>query len=239
MADTSVPTTGSLDSVALGDLLQAFADDGCTGLVRFDGDDQLLVCLADGEVYLATSASGPSIHQIVVGSGATPEAAWADAAGAPGGLAAALAGDDRVDADRLRAVLYELTVATVVELLVPGTESYELLVGQTHQVGPHFRFPVSEVVADASRRLTAWRTIGATLPSTSTRVRRSPALPSGSTTDSLTAVEWQVVAAMPAEGTVADVIDASGLSAFTVFDVLHRLVLRGLVQPLEGPASTA
>ena len=49
-------------------------------------------------------------------------------------------------------------------------------------------------------------------------------------------VEWQVIAAMPEEGTVAEVIGGSGLSAFTVFDVLHRLVRRGLVQAVTGDA---
>jgi DNA-binding IclR family transcriptional regulator len=43
---------------------------------------------------------------------------------------------------------------------------------------------------------------------------------------------------MPIEGTVAEVIAASGLSAFTVFDVLHRLVRRGLVQALVEDAAT-
>jgi Domain of unknown function (DUF4388) len=238
MAETGIPTSGSGDSVTVGDLLQALADESRTGLLRFDGDDQRLVCLEEGEVYLATSASGPSIHQIVVGSGAVPEAAWADAAETSGGLAETLAKDDRVDADRLRAVLHEHSVSTVVELLVPGTERYELLPDQSHHLGAFFRFPVPEVVAEAGRRLIAWRAIGATLPSTSTRVRRAPALPTGCTSDSLTAVEWQVVAAMPAEGTVAEVIAAAGLSAFTVFDVLHGLVRRGLVEPIEGPAPT-
>jgi hypothetical protein len=52
---------------------------------------------------------------------------------------------------------------------------------------------------------------------------------------SLSAVEWQVLAAMPDEGSVAEVIGASGLSAFTVFEVLYRLVHRGLVQAIPTP----
>ncbi|HEY8059627.1 MAG TPA: helix-turn-helix domain-containing protein, partial [Acidimicrobiales bacterium] len=54
---------------------------------------------------------------------------------------------------------------------------------------------------------------------------------------SLSAVEWQVLSAMPTEGSVAEVIAASGLSAFTVFDVLHRLVRRGLVQAVLEDAA--
>jgi DNA-binding IclR family transcriptional regulator len=42
---------------------------------------------------------------------------------------------------------------------------------------------------------------------------------------------------MPTEGSVAEVIAASGLSAFTVFDVLHRLVRRGLVQAVLEDAA--
>ena len=48
-------------------------------------------------------------------------------------------------------------------------------------------------------------------------------------------------AAPPAGGSldspsVAEVIGGSGLSAFKVFDVLHRLVRRGLVQAVTGDA---
>jgi hypothetical protein len=41
---------------------------------------------------------------------------------------------------------------------------------------------------------------------------------------------------MPEEGSVAEVIAGAGLSAFTVFDVLHRLLRRGLVQAVDGDA---
>lgn len=229
------PREGSLRSSTIGDVLLAHARHGSTGLLRIDGGDARVVALADGAVYLATSASGPSIHQIVVGSGAAPEAAWADAgpAATTSGVAAALAADERVDAERLQAVLSEHVVATVVELLAPGPERFEFLDGQLHQLGPHFRFPVDEVLAEASRRLGTWRSITtSTLPSTATRVRRAATLPRGTTTASLSAVEWQVLSAVPAEGSVAEIIAGAGLSAFTVFDVLHRLVRRGLVQPV-------
>lgn len=233
MAETTVPPEGSLHAVTVGQVLESLADAGRTGLVRFHGDDQRIVGLAQGRIYLATSATGPSLHQIVVGSGATPEAAWTDASASRAEIAAALDDDERVDSRRLRAVIHEHVVSTVVELLVPGTERYEFLADQTHQLGTRFCFPVAEVLADAGRRLSTWRSISGTLPSTATRVRRSPTLPPGTTSESLTAVEWQVLMAMPTEGTVAEVIAASGLSAFTVFDVLHRLVRRGLVQAVE------
>lgn len=238
MAEPTVPQAGTLHAVTINQVIEFLAGEQRTGLLRFQGDDQRIVCLAGGQLYLATSASGPSIHQIVVGSGATPEVAWNEAAGAPDGISAALADDERVDGERLRAVLYEHTVSTLVELLVPGTESYEFLADQTHQIGTRFCFTVADALADAGRRLNAWRTISSTLPSISTRVRRSPTLPRSATTESVTAVEWQVIMAMPADGTVAEVIAASGLSAFTVFDVLHRLVRRGLVQPVEEAPST-
>ena len=47
----------------------------------------------------------------------------------------ALDEDERVDSDRLRAVLLEHVVSTVAELLAPGTERYEFLADQVHQLG--------------------------------------------------------------------------------------------------------
>jgi hypothetical protein len=237
MTEDALPDEGSLHSVTVGEVIIGFAATGGTGLVRFRGAEPRIVALHDGGIYLATSASGPSIHQIVVGSGAAPEAAWLEAAGAPGGIAGALDDDERVDSERLRAVLLEHIVATLAELLAPGTERYEFLADQTHQLGARFCFPVGEVLADAGQRLTTWRSISTTLPSTGTRVRRSPTLPANAVSASLSAVEWQVLSAMPATGSVAEVITASGLSAFTVFDVLHRLVRRGLVQAVVEDAA--
>jgi len=239
MADAAPPIEGSLQSTSVGEVLRGVAAARRTGLLRFHGSDARLVAFHQGAIYLATSASGPSIHQIVVGSGAAPEGAWTDAgpAARTSGIAAALADDTRVDGQRLQAVLREHIVSTLAELLVPGSERFEFLPDQLHQLGPRFLFPVDEALAEAGRRLEAWRSISDVLPSTSTRVRRSPTLPRGTTAAPLEAVEWQVVSAMPDEGTVAEVIAASGLSAFTVFDVLHRLVRRGLVQPVTGDAA--
>jgi hypothetical protein len=220
------------------EVLTGLAAAGRSGLVRLHGADARLVALSGGLVYLATSASGPSIHQIVVGSGAAPEAAWTDAgpAAAKATIAATLADDTRVDGQRLHNVLLEHTVSTVAELLASGAERWEFLPDQVHQLGDRFRFPVDQVLAEAGRRLNTWREISDTLPSTGTRVRRAPTLPRGATAASIDATEWQVLAAMPDEGTVAEVIGGSGLSAFTVFDVLHRLVRRGLVRPVAEDA---
>ena len=239
MTEGALPLEGSLASVTIADVVKRLAAARRTGLLRVEGADPRLVALADGEVYLATSASGPSIHQIVVGSGAAPESAWVDAgpAAATGGVATALAEDERVDTERLQAVLSEHIVSTMVELLTPGAERYEFLPEQVHQLGAHFRFPLDDVLDQAGHRLAIWGSISDTLPSTGTRVRRSPTLTRGSTSETITAVEWQVLSAMPEEGSVAEVIAVSGLSAFTVFDVLHRMVRRGLVQAVAGDAT--
>jgi hypothetical protein len=239
VTEAGPPLEGSLETGTVAGVLQELAAQRRTGLLRVHGGDPRLVALADGQIYLATSASGPSIHQIAVGSGAAPEAAWNDAgpAAARSGVAAALASDERVDAARLQAVLAEHIVSTLVELLAPGGERWEFLPDQVHQLGPHYRFSAEQLLAEANRRLTTWRSISDTIPSTSTRMRRSPTLPRGTTAAELSAVEWQVLSAMPEEGSVAEIIAGAGLSAFTVFDVLHRLLRRGLVQAVDGDAA--
>jgi hypothetical protein len=236
MTEGRLTDEDSRGPVTLGEVISGFAGPRRTGLLRFHGATPRIVAFHEGDIYLATSASGPSIHQIVVGSGAAPEAAWLDAAGDAAGIAQALDDDERVDSDRLRKVLLEHVVATLAELLAPGNDQYEFLADQTHQLGARFCFPADEVLADAGRRLTRWRSISTSLPSTGTQVRRSPTLPPNAESASLSAVEWQVLSAMPDTGSVAEVIDAAGLSAFTVFDVLHRLVRRGLVQAVAEDA---
>ncbi len=235
MSEAMPALSGPLGEVRVPDVRRSLAAAGRTGLLQVHGGDQRLVALAGGEVYLATSASGPSLHQILVGSGAVPEEAWTAATAVGHDIAAHLDDDHRVDSERLRSVLEEHAVATVVELLAPGPERYEFLDEATHQLGPRYRFPVEVILTEADRRLDTWRSTRGGLD-TSTLVRRAATLAPGVTVASVTAVEWQVLATMPERATVAEVIAVSGLSAFTVFDVLHRLVARRLVQPL-APAS--
>src|SRR5689334_8765607 len=111
MADVAPPAGGSLESTSVAEVLSGLAAAGRSGLVRFHGADARLVALSQGQIYLATSASGPSIHQIVVGSGAAPEVAWTEAgpAAAHAAIAATLADDTRVDGQRLHNVLLEHT----------------------------------------------------------------------------------------------------------------------------------
>ena len=153
MTEAGPPSEGSTQTGTVAEVLLDLAARGSTGLLRVHGGDPRLVALADGRIYLATSASGPSIHQIAVGSGAAPEAAWNDAgpAAARSGVAAALAADDRVDATRLQAVLAEHIVSTMVELLAPGAERWEFLPDQVHQLGSHFRFSAEQLLAEAEK----------------------------------------------------------------------------------------
>jgi len=225
--------TGTLREVPLSTLLRALAQEGRRGILQITGQLAGVVCFDAGAIYLATANSGPNLRQLVVGSGVATDDAWQRAVTAAGEgrtLTDSLVDGSGADEGRLRAVLYEHAVTTVFELLVPSDDEFSFVDGGTHQIGARFRFPVEDVLRDAGKQVEAYRRIAATLPSTSVVVRMTPALPDDRSSITLSSIEWQVMAAVDGHRSIAEVIAATGRSAFAVFPALHHLLESGALE---------
>src|SRR4051812_15246422 len=114
--------SGSLTDLPLPTLLPLIDRTGGAGVIelRGPGGDGLIV-LAGGGITLALSDAGPTLAQVIIGSGlATPDewerAPLASLRGQP--LADALI-DAGADGERLRAVLREQSLGALFEFLVP------------------------------------------------------------------------------------------------------------------------
>jgi hypothetical protein len=139
----------------------------------------------------------------------------ADGAAMPGALADAL---------------YEQTVNTVFELLLPSRVQFWFEPVVRHPLGRGHRFDVESLIADATRRLQTWRLIADVIPSTSVVVRLADQLPLRTELVTLSREEWPVVASIDGHRDVASIITHTGLSAFGVCGVLHRFVMQGLAE---------
>ena len=93
--------------------------------------------------------------------------------------------------------------------------------------------PVEDVLAAATARLTAFTAIARDIPSTDVVLRVVPRLPDGVASVTVSAVEWQVLAAVDGRRFVAAITAQVGHSAFTVFSTLHRLLQAGAVQRVD------
>ena len=171
-----------------------------------------------------------------LGAGVVTEPPWDRAVAAArqgGSLVAALVQVGDADVERLRAALYEHTVSTLFELLVPSSNHFAFNDGETHQLGAEFPFPVEDVLRAATARLTEFTAIARDIPSTDVVLRMVPRLPDGVASLTLSAVEWQVLAAVDGRAQVAEITAQVGQSAFTVFSALHRLLLAGALERVD------
>lgn len=230
---------GTLTDLPLPDLLRTLARSESSGVLQVGGSAAAQVCLAGGDVYLATSSTGPSLRQEVVGAGLVTNSAWEAAeqvASVDGSaLADALVKVGGIDAASLRHLVYEHTVTTAFELMVPSTNPFRFVPGRTHPFGSPYRFKVEQVLRDAGRRVDAWRAIAEAIPSTSVVMRVAPTLPIEADSVTVSGTEWQVLAALDGRRTVAEIIRSLGMSAFTVCSALHRLLTAGAIEIDEQP----
>lgn len=229
---------GSLADRPLSDVLRSLAQTRETGILHLSGSYASIVCLRDGGVYLAHAETGPSLRQVVVATGVVSEGRWdrsVEASRQGGHLIDALLEVGEASPDRLKRALYDHTVNTLFELLVPNANHYRFGPGEVHQLGTHFPFGVDDVLNAAGARLAAFREIARLVPSTDVVTRVVPRLPEGAAPLTVSAVEWQVLAAVDGRATVAEIIAAVGQSAFTVFSALHRLLQVGALERVDQP----
>jgi hypothetical protein len=225
---------GTVDELSVPDLLRLLEGTRQTGLLELTGANPGLVALHEGQITLALSAMGPTLQQVFIGSGLTTSDLWDElSARAEGGrsLTDALVAEG-ADEDRLRSVLYDHTVGSIFELMLPSTDEFAFLADEAHPIGTRFTFTVDEVLADAGQRVDAWKVIAEAIPSISVQMRLTRVLPRQQLT--ITADEWHVLSRVDGRATIADIIRELGMSAFAVCAVLHRLQQTGIVEQVPN-----
>ncbi len=222
--------SGSLTDLPLGDLLALLSGPTHSGVVELAGAAGGLIVIEKGAVTLALADDGPTLAQVAIGSGlATPEM-WehAYATALKGRSLAAALIDEGVDPATLESVLRDHVVGALFEFLLPSDTSFAFLPGATHMIGTRYRFEAQALVADAARRVEVWKTVAESIPSTAMVVQLSRSLPGDSIT--ISTEDWRVLSLVDGRTSVADIVRSLGVSAFTVCEVLHRLLQSGCIE---------
>jgi hypothetical protein len=225
-----VSLSGSLRDLPLAELLGLLIAARQQGVLEFYGAAPGTVVLDDGAVTLALAAEGPSLQQVIIGSGITSAAGWEQASWQTHdgvGLADALV-QAGADEQKLEAVLREQCIGAFFELLLPSDTEFAFIPDGRHPLGTRFHFDSYELLDEATTRVDAWKVIAVAIPSTSLVMRISGELPEPSIT--IGAADWVVLAQVDGHRSIADVIGALGMSAFAVCGVLYRLLLQGAVE---------
>lgn len=223
---------GSLEDLSFVELLEFLAGSRHTGVVELSGASPGIVVLYDGMLTLALSENGPTLQQVFIGSGIASSDGWWEATNTgnrSGSLADAVI-ESGAPESQVERVLREQTIGAVFELMLPSRDTFVFTPGATHPLGHRFLFDPDEVVAEARRRVAAWKVIADSIPSTSLVMVPVRYLPGDSVTVSST--DWTVLALLDGQRSIADIIRELGMSAFAVCNVLHQLRTAGIVEPL-------
>jgi hypothetical protein len=226
--------SGSLRDLPVADLLALLANTGQTGIVELRGAVPGFVAVDHGWLTLAAAGEGLSLEHVVVGSGiATIEgfhqAHESSRRGVP--LVEALIRQG-ARPDRIESVLREQIVGALFEFVLPSDTYFVFLPDLVHPIGNRFRFHPGELVTEAARRIAAWRMIADAIPSTAMVMRLAPEAPDDIV--AISADDWRVLARVDGYRTIAELIRSLGMSAFAVCAVLHRLLMAGIVEPVDG-----
>jgi hypothetical protein len=226
--------TGTLDDFPIPSLLRFIAGTHKTGTLTLVGREPSVVCFDEGELSLAGPADVDQLRTGLVSAGVVSPEGWPLAVGVTrargGSLVNALVEVRASMPGALADALYEQTVNTVFELLLPSQARFWFEPVVHHPLGRGHRFDPETVLRDAARRLQTWKLIADVIPSTAVVVRLADQLPQRTELVTLSREEWPVLASIDGRRDVAAIISATGLSAFGVCGVLHRFVTLGIGQ---------
>lgn len=222
---------GNLRDFPLASLLRSLESRKRTGALTIDGGSE--IWFSDGRVYLAATAGGSPLSAVLygadVGSLVDIEELFAQGDAEAAVLDQVLRA--RPDTEPLiRRLLHEYNLNSLFELMVPSELDFSFESDRRHRLGDRLASDTSTLMAQAEHRVEIWRRIASRIPSTTARFRLASSLPDCKFERLVTADEWQYLALLNGQNTVADLITQTGESAFRVCSTLYRLLLEQLVE---------
>lgn len=226
-------TSGSLADTPLSSVLLSLAQEEKTGALRLGNGGS--VWFDNGKVYLAQSPGGPQLTDVIFGADV---GSLAEVSEIMSGTVSSSAIEHLTQAHPersgvLQRLLHEYNLTAMFELLVPSDQTFLFDAGVTHRLGSEFAENTSQLLSQAERRLEIWRQIAAEIPNTSVVFKMNDQLPNAMEEKPITNDEWGYLSMLDGQASVADVITATGESAFRVCSGLYRLLLEDLIHEVE------
>jgi hypothetical protein len=237
MVGAAAALAGSLDDFPAPPLLRLVARARHSGTLHvLTATQPLAICFEDGAITYAGPTDLEAARTALLATGLVGPDAWDSAGALPPGLPGAPRPVERrpvADTGRspLEEALADLAVNTVFELLLPSAASFWFEPSLSHRLAGTRGLEAEQLISEAAARLESWRMIADVIPSTSVVVRFAGLLPPGVERVTFDRDEWPVLAAIDGRRDVASIISHTGLSAFGVCGVLHRLITLGVAEP--------
>lgn len=235
MSSSASGLEGRLDEVQFADVIRLLHSSRQEGTLHLEGESATVVVVAPDEVRLAASGVNLGLRQAVLGGGLVDAATWDRVVALTQDNPTAGSGIDLLvkegaDPERLRARMYEHTVSTLFELLLPSDARFYFTRGESHPFACEPGFPFDDVLADVRHRVEEWREIASSIPSTSMVLKRTPRLPLWSGPITLSPEEYELLGLLDGRRDVTQLVQVLGMSAFRVMTILHRLMQIGAVE---------
>jgi hypothetical protein len=224
--------TGSFAERAPAEVLTDLAAAGATGALHYDGERRGVVHFHRGALYVATSERGVPLEAVLAERGEVGRGQWEDAlrrAAAEPRVGEELVQAGTTTRSALEVVLYGQLLRALLELLPLREGSWRFAPGEHHPVGPVVTFATEAVLAEARTHLVSIEAVLRVVPSVHLRARPVARLPGGQEDVRLSGEEWELLVALGAGRTVAEVAADLGRSQYAVSRVLVPLVDHGLV----------
>lgn len=221
----AVALRGSLDEVALFDVLRLLAASPQTGVLRIRHPFPASVHLVGGRIGCVRADGSASLGDALRRGGVEERAA-------PGrdpnvGRMLAVTADppraERLVREHVRDLLFELAVL--------GEGPFEFTPGPPDPWSGAVTTDVAEAGDQHDRQVGEWREIAATLPPASTRLVLVPRLADGVDEVAVSWDEWRVLVLLDGRHTVAELVAACDLPALETSKALAGLLRKAVVAP--------
>lgn len=224
--------TGSFSDRAPADVLTDLTRARASGALHYEGDRTGVVHLHAGDLYCGLSGRGVDLETVLAERGEVGRGQWQDAVRRAAGRP--VVGEELVRAGTttravLEVALYGQLLRALLELLPLREGRWWFAPDEHHPVGPVVTFPTDAVLAEADTHLVSIESVLRVVPSVHLVARPVGHLPSGQEDVRLSREEWELLVALGAGRTVAEVAAQLGRSQYAVSRVLVPLVDHGLV----------
>jgi hypothetical protein len=225
---------GTLEDFSPAGILKVLSADGRTGAARFGGPAGCTVYLHRGQLYFARNEhTDEALATALVRPGRLTADDWGraiDASGERPMVGELLVRNGAIVPDLLASVVLSVVYDPLIELFRDGTGEFDFETDTVHWLGPFRAFPVDAIVGEVRKRVREVDEWSASIPSLDVWVEARRTLPGTAAQVTLLREDWELVTALTAPRSIAELAGELGRGVYSTARVVHRLQQAGLIE---------
>ena len=225
---------GTLEDFSPAGILKVLSADGRTGAARFGGPAGCTVYLHRGQLYFARNErTDEALATALVRPGRLTADDWGraiDASGERPMVGELLVRSGAIVPDLLASVVLSVVYDPLIELFRDGTGEFDFETDTVHWLGPFRAFPVDAIVGEVRKLVREVDEWSASIPDLDVWVEARRTLPGTAAQVTLLREDWELVTALTAPRSIAELASELGRGVYSTARVVHRLQQAGLIE---------